>query len=189
LRIGLAVAALLCTALAARGATPITPGLWEESVSVKTDNAQANAAMAQMQDKLAAMSPDQRKMVEQMMASHGIGAAPGGGGAGGSANTHAIRVCLTREQLERDAMPSDDGRCSRRNMTRSGNTMKFSFTCENPRGTVSGDGLFTATSASSFTVATDADIVREGKTSHMHSDVAGKFVSSDCGDVKPIQPR
>jgi hypothetical protein len=48
--------------------------------------AQMNAAMAQMQAQMAQMPPEQRAMMEQMMASRGLGGPPGGppGGRGGA---------------------------------------------------------------------------------------------------------
>ena len=70
------LAALSCAAVMAQ--PKIRPGLWEENVTIKTDNAQANAAMEQMKEKLASMPPDQRAAIEKMMASHGMGMTPGG---------------------------------------------------------------------------------------------------------------
>ena len=67
---------------------------WLEWLAKKMQGAagsKADAAMAQMQKQMAAMSPEQRKMVEDMMAKKGMqmGAAPGGG--------MAVKVCLTPE--------------------------------------------------------------------------------------------
>lgn len=175
----LAGIALAGAALAAQAQTQVLPGLWEQTMTTKTDNAQMNAAMAQMQERLAAMPPEQRKAMEQMMASHGVGAASA---------PQAMRVCLTREQVEHELVPDgDNGRCTRKNVERSGNTTKFSFVCEG-RAQVSGQGVYTVVGPKSFTVATDADMTVQGKPSHIHADLAGRFVSSDCGDVKPMQP-
>ena len=93
LRLSTACAAALLTA-AAQAQTHVRPGLWEEQITLKTDNAQANAAMAQMKDKLASMPPEQRAAIEKMMAGHGHGI-----GAGGAPNT--VRTCITKEQVER----------------------------------------------------------------------------------------
>jgi hypothetical protein len=178
-RAGLVAAELLAVAAAAHAQVPLQPGLWEETMSTKSDNPQANAAMAQMQEKLAAMPPEQRKMVEQMMAAHGVGA--------GSAS-NSLRVCLTKEQIARDFVPDgNNGRCSHKRIDQSGNTTRFSFTCEG-KNPVSGQGVFTQVDSKSFTVATDTDMLMQGKPSHMHADLAGHFLGSDCGDVKPVTP-
>ena len=175
----LASSGLFCIAAAAHAQLPLQPGLWEETMSTKSDDPKANAAMAQMQEKLAAMPPDQRKMVEQMMASRGIG-------MGGAPNS--MRVCLTKEQIARDFVPDgNNGHCSHKRIDQSGNATKFSFTCEG-REQVNGQGVFTLVDSKSFTVVTDADMLMQGKPSHMHVDLAGHFVASDCGDVKPVAP-
>ena len=162
---------------AARAQTRPLPGLWEETMTTKSDNAQADAAMAQMREKLAAMPPEQRKAIEQMMAAHGMG-------AGGAPN--AFRVCLTKEQVDREFVPdANDGHCSHHAVERSGGVTKFTFTCEG-RTQVSGQGVFTISDPKSFSVSSDADMVMQGKPSHMHSDLVGHYVSSDCGDVKPV---
>ncbi len=162
---------------AARAQLPLQPGLWEETMSMKSDNAQRDAAMAQMRDKLASMPPEQRKKIEDMMAANGVGT---------GAAPNSLRVCLTKEQIARDFVPDgNNGHCSHKRVSQSGNSTTFSFACEGAHP-VSGQGVFTLADARSFTVSSDADMVVQGKPSHMHTDVAGHFVSSDCGDVKPV---
>jgi hypothetical protein len=174
----LLVAAIAALSAAAALAEPhMRPGLWEETITIKSDNAQANAAVAQMKEKLATMPPDQRAMVEKMMASHGVGV------ASGTPNTR--RVCLTKEQVERGFRPEDDGRCTRSNVDSSGNATSFDFACKTEHSDVTGHGKFTAMGDSAFAVTTSADNVTPKMTMHIDTDIAGKFVSSDCGDVKP----
>jgi hypothetical protein len=156
------------------------PGLWEETVAIKTDNPQANAAMEQMKAKLASMPPDQRAAIEKMMASHGMGTTPGG-----APNT--VRVCLTKEQIDRGFTPDRDGRCSRVNVTTSGNVTKFDFTCASTHENVTGHGTMTTMGDSAFAVSTVADTTSQKQAMHIQSDIAGKFVASDCGDVKPME--
>ena len=168
--------ALLATAVQAQ--THIRPGLWEEQITVKSDNPQANAAMAQMQEKLASMPPEQRAAIEKMMAGHGIG-------AGGAPNT--VRTCITKEQVERGFTPDANGRCQHTNVVNSGNVTKFDFTCTSAHSDVSGHGQFTRISDSAFAMTSAADMVTKTSSMHTQTDVAGKFVSSDCGDVKPVE--
>jgi hypothetical protein len=170
------VAAL--TASLAQADPHLRPGLWEETVSVKTDNAQANAAMEQMKARMAAMSPEQREAMEKMMASHGMGM------GAGSANT--LRICLTREQVERGFRPEDNGHCTRSNISSSGSSTSFDFACKSEHSSVTGHGTFAAQGDTAFTVATTADNVSPKTTMHIQSDIAGRFVSTDCGDVKPM---
>jgi hypothetical protein len=156
----------------------LRPGLWEETVTVKSDNAQANAAMEQMRQRMAQMSPEQRAAMEKMMAGHGMG-------MGGAPNT--MRVCITKEQVDRGFKPEERGHCSRSNVSSSGHVTKFDFACQSERGgSVSGHGTYTEMGDSAFAASTVADTVSPRMTMHVQSDIAGRFVSSDCGDVAPV---
>ncbi len=160
----------------------IRPGLWEETVSVKSDNAQMNAAMEQMKQRMAAMTPEQRAAMEKAMAGHGVAMNPG------APNT--LRVCVTKEQIARGFRPEEKGHCSRTNISTSGNVTKFDFACQSERGGgVSGHGVYTELADTAFTVSTTADMVSPKMTMHIQNDMTGKFISSDCGDVKPAEAK
>ena len=178
LRLLVAGAAALAGSLA-QAEPHLRPGLWEEAVTVKSDNAQANAAMEQMKARMAAMPPDQREAMEKMMASHGIGM------AAGAPNT--VRICVTKEQADRGFKPEDNGHCTRSNVRTSGSTTSFDFACKSEHSSVTGQGSFTAQGDSAFTAATTADNVSPKMAMHIQSEIAGRFVSADCGDVKPMQ--
>ena len=172
------VAALSCPALLAQ--PRIRPGLWEETVTMKTDNAQANAAMEQMKAKLASMPPEQRAAIEKMMAGRGMGMTPGGA-------ANVIRVCITKAQIDRGFTPDRDGRCSRMNVSTSGNVTTFDFACASDQHKVTGHGTFTAMGDTAFTASTVADTTSQKTSMRVQSDMAGKFIAGDCGDVKPIE--
>eukprot|EP01036_Dinobryon_divergens_P043480 gene43480-57883_t len=87
----------VATACGLAAAQNIKPGLWEITNQMQgAPGSKADAAMAQMQKQMAAMSPEQRKMVEDMMAKKGlqIGSTPGGG--------MAVKVCVTPEMAARN---------------------------------------------------------------------------------------
>ena len=180
-RQSLLVACVLALSGAAANAQQphMRPGLWEETIKFKTDDPRANAAMEQMQQRLAAMPPEQRAQMEKMMAGHGMGM-----GADGS----TMRVCVTKEQIARGFHPEDKGHCSRSNVSTSGNVTKFDFACQSERSTVTGHGAFTEMGDTAFNVVSSTEMVSEKRTMHMQSEINGKFVAGDCGDVKPIEP-
>ena len=157
----------------------IRPGLWEESVSIKTDDPKANAAIEQMKERMASMPPEQRAAMEKMMASHGMGM---------TGTPSAMRVCITKEQIARGFHPEDHGHCSRANVATSGSVTKFDFACQSEHSNVTGHGTFTEMGDTAFAVNSVADTVSDKRTMHIQSDMTGKFVSSDCGDVKPMEP-
>lgn len=178
-RLFLSCAIALTSAAALAQQPHIRPGLWEETINVKSDNAQMNAAMEQMKQRMAAMTPEQRAAMDKAMAGHGMGM------TGGGANT--MRVCVTKEQIARGFRPEERGHCSRANIVTSGRVTKFDFACQSERGGITGHGEYTELSDTAFTVSTTADISNPKMTMHMQNDMSGKFVSSDCGDVKPME--
>jgi len=177
-RLLVACAVALPAAAALAQSSHLRPGLWEETVTAKNDNPQANAAMEQMKQRMAQMSPEQRAAMDKAMAGHGMG-------MGGAPNSH--RVCITKEQIDRGFKPEDRGRCSRSNVSTAGNVTTFDFACQSERGgNVTGHGTYTEMGDSAFAANTVADMASPKMTMHIQSDIAGKFVSSDCGDIKPV---
>lgn len=174
------VVAVLLFAAGAQAQTHLSPGLWEQQISMKTNNPDMDAKMAKMKEQLASMPPDKRAMVEQMMASKGIGV---------GANANTFRMCMTKEQAERDSMPQHDGRCSQQEATRSGNTIKFKTTCQGEKGgqPITSEGEFTMNGSTGYTGHSVTNMTVHGQPTQMQSDVVGKWLGSDCGDVKPVQ--
>jgi hypothetical protein len=170
-----ATAAVLVICPAAQ-AQKLVPGLWEHAMTMKSAGGQADEAMAKMQAQMAAMPPEKRKMVEEMMAQRGIQ-------LGGAGKPTTAKVCLTAEQAARDQFP-EDGRCTRDAMQRSGNTLRFKFTCQGTPPT-SGEGEFTMTSEHAYTGHMVVDRGGDAKVSHMEMQLSGTWLGSDCGSFKP----
>ncbi len=173
---------LACIALAAAASTSaqtLKPGLWEITNQMQgASGSKMDAAMAQMQKQMAAMSPEQRKMVEDMMAKKGMqmGAAPGGG--------MAMKICITPEMAARnDVAPQQHGRCTHTPAPRSGNTQKFSYTCTQPPS--HGEGEVTFTSPEAYTMAMKTVTTIKGQEETMDMKASGKWLGSDCGTIKP----
>ncbi len=170
------------TALPAAAQT-MKPGLWEITNKMGgsgESGAKMAAAMEQMQKQMASMSPEQRKQMEKMMAQQGVGMSPGAPGGG-----MAIRVCITKEMAARNETPAQtQGDCKQEPMQKSGNTTKFKFTCTKPPS--SGEGEVTMNNPESYTMKMKMTSQAKGMPEQMTMDAQGKFVSSDCGAVKPI---
>lgn len=177
----------LCLLAAAAQAQKLTPGLWENSITMKSGDARMDAAMARMQEELAKMPPEQRKQMEAMMASRGVGMPAAGAGAGAGAGAPAtVRVCISKDQAERNELPTgNDGRCKRDSMERSGNTLKFKLSCTDPAGT--GEGSFTFSSDKAYSGSMVMNVTRDGRAMRMELQQEGKWLGSDCGSLKPRQ--
>lgn len=172
----LLAAAVLALASAAAPAQTLKPGLWEIS-NKAGGNPQMDQAMAQMQQQLAAMPPEQRKQMEAVMAQRGVRlGAPGAGGG------MTAQVCMTREMVERNDVPTRSG-CTNTRHERSGNTMKVAFTCSNPPS--SGEGEFTFVSPEAYRSHMTVRTQQQGRTETVTMDATGKWLKADCGSVKP----
>src|SRR3954470_6800999 len=99
------IAAVAAFTVSFAHAQTMKPGLWEITTNMK---GAAGAQMADQQAKfkaqMATMTPEQKKMMQEMMAKHGVQM-----GAGGNAIT--ARQCMTKEMVERNELPSQKGDC------------------------------------------------------------------------------
>ena len=163
-------------------AQKLAPGLWEHSMTMKSSDPRMAEGMARMQKEMANLSPQQRQQMEAMMAAQGISMGVGAG-AGGPAIT--AKVCITPEQAARDEMPPPaDGDCKQTSMQRSGNTLRVKFTCTGKRQ-ATGEGEYTLESPKAHRGRTTVEAVEGGKTVRMDMNHTGRWLSADCGAVKP----
>lgn len=164
-------------------AQTMKPGLWEITNKMGgsgDSGAKMAAAQAEMQKQMASMSPEQRKQMEKMMAQQGVSMSPGAPGGGMS-----TKICITKEMAARNETPAQtQGDCKHEQTQKSGNTTKFKFTCTKPPST--GEGEVTMNSPESYTMKMKVTSQTKGKPEQMTMDAQGKFLSSDCGSIKPI---
>jgi Protein of unknown function (DUF3617) len=171
----------LTLALAALGAQAqkVAPGLWETQTEMKVGNADMQAQMKRAQEQMAKMPPEQRKMMEEMMAKQGVQMSAGAGGK------PAFRHCISKEQAERGDVPQDaDGRCKRDSMDRSGSTLRFKFSCTNPPSTGTGEITFSGDKAYTMKMVIEGSSAK-GQPGTMEMNSASKWVQADCGTLKP----
>ena len=158
----------------------VRPGLWQVETRMPSDP-EFERSMAEMREQLASMSPQERKQMEAMMGRSGVQLAAGG--KGGTVS----RFCMDRSQAERKEMPGPQGDCTVTKVSRSGNAVSSSFTCSNPRS--SGESLVRFASAEAYssrvTMVSDAG----GKKDKTVIESDARWLSGDCGAVKPIAPK
>ncbi len=152
------------------------PGLWEINSKMSGGSGEMEKTMAEAQKQLANMPPDQRKMMEGMMAKQGVGMAPGGG--------MTAKVCMTQEMVDHNDVATQQGDCKHTASPRTGNTMKFSFVCTKPPST--GEGQVTFVSPEAYTMKMTLNTTAQGKPEKMNMDATAKFMSAECGSIKPI---
>jgi hypothetical protein len=172
-----ALAALTCTI--GIQAQTIKPGLWEITTQMQGPaGGQIAGAMSEMQKQMDSMPPEQRKMMQDMMAKQGVQlGATGNGGL-------AVKMCMTQEMVDRSEFGGHQGDCTHTSSARMGNTQKYSFTCTKPPS--SGEGQVTFNGREAYTMQMSVTSTIKGKPEKMDMQGAGKWLGSDCGAIKPL---
>jgi hypothetical protein len=145
----------------------IKPGLWE--MTMKSD------AMKNMP----AIPPEQLEQMRKM----GIAIPKMQDG------NISSKVCITREMAERDQLPQtgqDESGCQSKNYRRSGSSYTVDVVCNGPlmKGEGKIKGKFSGNE--SFSSTYDFNGVAHGQSINQHHETSGKWLSADCGSVKPI---
>ena len=156
----------------------LMPGLWEMSSKMQSGSGALEKAMAEAQKQMASLPPEQRKMMQDMMAKQGVGL--GAGGPGGM----TVKICMTKEMIDRDEIAAQEGDCKTTRAPWVGNSMKMSFTCTKPPS--KGEGLVTIISPQAYSMKMTVDTTANGKPERMTMDNTGKWLSAECGNVRPI---
>jgi hypothetical protein len=173
----LPAAAILAALSLGASAQTLKPGLWQVTNKMG-GSAQMDQAMAEMQKQMAAMPPEQRKAMQDMMARNGV--QMGAGGPGGM----SAKMCMTKEMAERNEIPANQGDCKTTSQQRTGNTMKMAFTCASPPS--SGEGQFTFVSSEAYTMKMNVRTTVGGKAENVTMDGSGQWLGADCGNIKPM---
>lgn len=153
------------------------PGLWEHSFTIKSESGKIEKAMGELKTKMANMSPEQREMMESMMAKQGLG-------IGQQANS--VKVCITKEQAENLEIPQGQNQnCTHEVVNRTAKTVKMKFNCKGLTNT-NGEGEFTLTSPTAYIGKSVINTTTNNKTERMDMNQKGKWISANCGEIKPI---
>jgi len=167
---------LIASLAGAAHAQQMKPGLWEFKQTPQLDPAR-QAQMAQAQKAMESMPPEQRQMIEKMMAQKGVNVSMAGGAL-------TIKTCVTKEQAERNMAPvNHQGNCTQE-IKRSGNTIQTHFVCTDPAS--EGDAIVTLRGNEGFTNDVTIRHQRQGKTETTKVSGEGRWLGADCGDVKPM---
>ena len=158
----------LCLLPALASAMEIQPGLWEISSNNMQVDGQAVPGMETMLAQMKNLPPEQRQMMEQMMAQQGV-----------QLGDKGVRVCMSEAQIKAQQIPLQDPEsgCSHEISERSAELWKFRFSC--PDGQGEGETRFL--SDKEFT--TQVQGTYGGRNSSMQSHA--RWVSADCGGLQP----
>lgn len=157
-----------CLLPALASAVDIQPGLWEISSTNMQVDGQAVPGMETMLEQLKNLPPEQRQMMEQMMAQKGV-----------QLGDKGVRICMTEAQIKAQQIPLQDPEsgCSNEVLERSAELWRFRFTCPNGQG--QGETRFVSDKEFTSTVNGTYD----GQSSSMQSHA--RWVAADCGGLQP----
>lgn len=158
----------LCLLPALAAAQEIQPGLWEISSSNMQVDGQALPDMQQMLEQMKNLPPEQRQMMEQMLAQQGV-----------ELGDQGVRICMSEAQIKAQDIPLQDPKsgCSHEITERSATLWKFRFSC--PDGQGEGETRFV--SDKEFT--TQVQGTYGGQSSSMQSHA--RWLAADCGGLQP----
>jgi Protein of unknown function (DUF3617) len=158
----------LFTLPAAVAADSMKPGLWE--MSMKSD------AMKNMPQ----ISPEQREQMRKM----GIHVPQTQDGA------MVSRACFTKEMVAQNKTPmtQNESGCEVKNQKQSGSSYSMDLVCDGPN--MKGNGKITGQmkGGESFTSNYQFKGTMRGEPVNQKQENSGKWISADCGNVKPIAP-
>ncbi|MET3120219.1 hypothetical protein AAKU64_004467 [Undibacterium sp. GrIS 1.8] len=99
------------------------------------------------------------------------------------------QMCITKEMADRDQPPvnfKDQSGCQSKNIQKNGNTWSMDLVCDKPE--MKGSGKVTGTYLGDDSVQSVFDFkgIANDKPINMHSETKSKWLSADCGDIKPL---
>ena len=152
-------------------------GLWDVTTKLG-GSGEMDKAMAQMQQQMASMPPEQRKQMEAMLAKQGMSMTSTPGGV-------LSKMCITKDMVERSQMPvQTQGDCTSTTSNKSTTGMTFKFNCTSPPS--SGEGQYTFMGDSAYTMKMKINTPQQGKPVITTMDSSGKWLGADCGTIKPM---
>lgn len=150
----------------------LQPGLWELTTSNMQVDGKPLPDMEFMLGQLKNLPPEQRAMMEGVLAKQGITVAGKG-----------VRSCLTPEQVKTDDIPLQDPQsgCTQRITDRNGKTWNFEFSCPKAQGT--GQAQFL--SDREFVTKVQGTFNASGVQQQGSMNTRAVWLGADCGTVKP----
>lgn len=176
LHLSISVGALALATLAGHTAqaqvAPLKPGLWQIHSERETNGQKA----PDMSERLKNMPPERRAQVEAMMKKQGV-----------DASGNIGKVCQTREMLDSKNFVNSLPDCKTTYSVRNNASWKSHTSC--PQMHLESDGEIFFTNPENYTTKITSVTQTDGKTSTSHMTMTGKWLSADCGDIKPLSTK
>ncbi len=159
--------------LQAEAIKDIKPGLWEIQHKTLIDG----QALPDMNKMLEQVPPEMREQVQAMLAKNGAGMTEKG-----------LTICITPEQVANQQYGNDPkSKCQMTDMKHEGNVTHMKMQCSKPKG--EGETTVTRLSPESWISVSRMTMEEQGAPHIMNSESTAKWLSANCGDVKPAVPK
>jgi hypothetical protein len=158
---------MLCSSAAVQAAGQIKPGLWEMNMT------------SDMFKAMPKIPPEQVEKMRQM----GISIPQAQDGA------MVAKVCISKEMAERDEIPrmnQKEAGCQSKNFQRTGGSYSVDIVCNGADMKGEGKAKGTMTGNDRFNSTYDFKGTAHGQPVNQHHETTGKWLSADCGNVKPM---
>ena len=155
-------------------APDILPGLWENKVDVSSKSGQFEQAMAQAQQMLANMPPEQRKMMEDMMAKQGVNM---------DFANRTVKTCITQARIDKFDIAETEEGCEQSFEEKSKNHYTLKMQCS--KNKLSGQGEFVINNNKSYSGTIIMDMNTNGRQDTLTLKQQGTWLNADCGDITP----
>jgi len=166
----LTLTALVAVALPVQ-ATQLLPGLWEFTSDKLIVDGMQMPGMSEMLAQMKELPPEQRQMMENMLAEQGVELGSGG-----------IRICLSEAQVKSRKLPfQDEPGCTQEVLEQTDSLWRFRFECPDAKG--HGETKVISEREVANIIETSYAVGEQQGTSRMQS--RGRWVGEDCGALKP----
>lgn len=154
-------------------------GLWESSFTTELSGLPAMPPMSLSEEELAKIPPAQRAQVEAAMK---------GRGSMGRPETTTEKQCITRETLNRPMYRGSDKTCIAKVVNATSSTQQIHIECSPSGMKAAGDMTLERVDSEHIkgTMHMKTSGGNAGRSVDMKMTTSSKWLSSDCGGVKPL---
>jgi hypothetical protein len=181
-RVGFSSFLIVCTVVVstfrapAQNPAPMKAGLWQIQMEREENGKKMPSASDRMQEHMKTMTPERRKQFEDMMHKQGIDPSAGG----------VMKICYSQKMVDQGSW-TDEGICKTDFSTRTATSWKWHSVCHDLG--YEGDGEARFSDRENFVIKSSGVMKKESKTTTSNITRTGKWLSADCGDLKPMDSK
>lgn len=165
------LAAALCALSLPAAAQRTAPGLWEIQVEQTHADGEIAKQLEEAKRQLAAMPPEARAMMAQMLSQQGL-SLDGDGGV-------TVRICITPEEAERAGVPQHDEQCDYEILERGADRLRARVQCRD-EGRTRGEGEIRFDGDRAYRGEFEVESRINGKPMRMTLHQQARWLREDC---------